>query len=1724
MLQPDWRELDEVAAQRARAPRTPGRRTLTEALPPASGVGRTPTFATVVQRAARDGNGVAGGADAAVSAAASSSGAALPRSLLRSFQTSLGSDLSGVRVHTGAASARAADALGARAYTLGQDIHFAAGAYDPASQAGRHLLAHEVAHTVQQGRGGAVAQAKLAVSEPGDAAEREADHAADVMLRGEAIAIGAAPTGIQRDKDPHKLGKAEAGPALPDGVNLSVTYPRAVFRVSWLKEQGFDVNAASALLPIAVARAVMTQVRNQHFPYGSDDTVEQLAKAAQLDGGPFTDTPFVGVQINVTWMIESFGLPASVKVAWAIGDQGNAMVAVSSDQFENAHGAQTGNQIEFDDAKLQKQLTDALSKQTGLVIDGAFTLTGKVGARGVVREFTREEFAALVSAEELDRYLADRKVNQERTAGKKGADAGGGGFGGGGKPGTPDAKADDKAGAGQGDGQGDGKDAANAKGDPNGKGDANAKGDPNGKADGKGDASAKGDPNGKADGKGGPSGKQGDLNSDPRNADPTPIGPIYGNNKDADPATAKKSVEDIVKLYEFLFKNFPDHPAFKQGKTLQDFVNWLASQKSQGGKDEDFTYIRPRGQWLAFLDKFEQNATLEKPADDATWPESLVSFKPQGKLVLDPQPTSAGYVAGTWVVATLQWATEGMSAMLAENPSRCEYKWSVAGSQPGDITAHLGQEVWEGDLSKIISMGVTTRGQNTFRFTFPREGKFAFRCVATSEHFERLAPYELTTPELTVGNLKDVDQKQFDDHTTRSIEGPFEYVDGVLRVRPGIPALTVEDQIAALEKLRERVRANKPEHAEDIEAEIDAKIKKLKEVKTGLDGAQPYIISGTMTPDSHGQGGPVAFLMYGTKKVADGKISYDVRLIDQTLGKPEVHNGSGSAADGDGGDLAAEKAAIAAAAAHFTSSNHLPDGQVHVGLQLLSTGVVEQQTWSTKNLLKSVEEQAGNAAAWAGRIALAAAIIGTDGAAGTVIELGAAGLTVVHVGLGARQRYMTGTLGDDKVKEAIDVGQVALALAGPIAKTKLGSVVLPPGFVAIALPTGNHLVMAVEQEQELEKINRETDVKLLDAKSDADKQKINGERQARINALLYRAAQDHMLMGVQEVAGHLHGQGKEGFEDPKASAKDKAGGKPDESGARPEDKAGGKPEDKAGGKPEDKAGGKPEEKAGAKPEDKAGGKPEDKAGGKPGTGGDGPGKAREARRGKGGRDADAEARASGDPREGQGPSRDVAAERVAVDHAIDTLAKSNNAVDHNTAEAIVSGRVKIKTRGELVVTQEAQGVVHTMDPDTGEGGLAWAKGTKAIASRQDRIIYIDPGQQGGDLAADIRHEVNHALHVSDIDSMMRHDSLSRFQDEFRAHWAEGDHDPLSVRTKILANYPDLGAEYANNPAFKARVDAVTKPTGNVINSIRLEPVYTAIDRFELHGEKPGVEQLEKWFGGMDATEKQILADDGRFRRWLHDDLGLSEADHQRLLKQLPADAAKPAPTAPGDEGQVPHARQTDTPPADGDHGKQAKARTSTKGVDGDGKGKAPEGDGKGKAPEGDGKGKAPDGDGKAGGREEPSGGGKHYVSADPAELAKYRANYPDLLPDPNDTPVYRYAADKSIPDDGVTYWQTHAPHPDYVAPQVIESTVGALRAQGEVRIDHLAPEAHGRSVVVLHAEGVTELPGTAKSILGREGAQGTGAPVVEGKLPEGMWRDWEGNVYEGKELVRAARR
>jgi Domain of unknown function (DUF4157) len=108
-----------------------------------------------------------------------------------------GHDFSQVRIHTDAEAAASASELNASAFTRGQDIFFAPGRYQPDTVQGRRLLAHELAHTLQQRPAYPSTQNTSAthvpanhnLSQPGNPLEREADVAAQGVMDGRAVPL-----------------------------------------------------------------------------------------------------------------------------------------------------------------------------------------------------------------------------------------------------------------------------------------------------------------------------------------------------------------------------------------------------------------------------------------------------------------------------------------------------------------------------------------------------------------------------------------------------------------------------------------------------------------------------------------------------------------------------------------------------------------------------------------------------------------------------------------------------------------------------------------------------------------------------------------------------------------------------------------------------------------------------------------------------------------------------------------------------------------------------------------------------------------------------------------------------------------------------------------------------------------------------------------------------------------------------------------------------------------------------------------------------------------------------------------------------------------------------------------------------------------------------------------------------------------------------------------------
>jgi len=136
---------------------------------------RTVTVTRTAGEGTRTGTGTGtgtGDAEKAVRQAFAGGGRPLPETPRSFFESRFGADFSDVRVHTGPAADTAARSIDAEAFTVGTDVAFAKGNYDPGTTAGKRLLAHELTHVVQQtGAGG---RGRIQRQENGDSSDGDA--------------------------------------------------------------------------------------------------------------------------------------------------------------------------------------------------------------------------------------------------------------------------------------------------------------------------------------------------------------------------------------------------------------------------------------------------------------------------------------------------------------------------------------------------------------------------------------------------------------------------------------------------------------------------------------------------------------------------------------------------------------------------------------------------------------------------------------------------------------------------------------------------------------------------------------------------------------------------------------------------------------------------------------------------------------------------------------------------------------------------------------------------------------------------------------------------------------------------------------------------------------------------------------------------------------------------------------------------------------------------------------------------------------------------------------------------------------------------------------------------------------------------------------------------------------------------------------------------------------
>jgi len=139
-------------------------------------------------------------------------GAPLGDDLRSEMEGRLGADFGDVRVHRDATASESARAVDAHAYTVGNDVVFRSDRWAPDSEAGKHTLAHELTHVVQQ-RAGPVAGTEtgdgIRLSDPADSFERAADRNADAAMSAPEPAAGPSQSGSSASTSAQRQGEEE---------------------------------------------------------------------------------------------------------------------------------------------------------------------------------------------------------------------------------------------------------------------------------------------------------------------------------------------------------------------------------------------------------------------------------------------------------------------------------------------------------------------------------------------------------------------------------------------------------------------------------------------------------------------------------------------------------------------------------------------------------------------------------------------------------------------------------------------------------------------------------------------------------------------------------------------------------------------------------------------------------------------------------------------------------------------------------------------------------------------------------------------------------------------------------------------------------------------------------------------------------------------------------------------------------------------------------------------------------------------------------------------------------------------------------------------------------------------------------------------------------------------------------------------------------------------------
>jgi hypothetical protein len=205
-------------------------------------------------------------------------GSSLPQGTRSFMENAFSADFSGIKIHTDSQASEMSKGLNAKAFTYGNDIYFKEGQYNPNFEDGKHLLAHELTHTVQQQ---GIQRQNIIQKDPDS---ETGEISVPTLQDTDAVSLAALPA-----TDVEKLISAN---------NNSVVSTELLLCLIW-KESGFDPkvknSGSSATGLMQMTKGAVDQV-NKSTPKGVHFTHSEMTNSARnIECGTYY------LQIRIDW-------------------------------------------------------------------------------------------------------------------------------------------------------------------------------------------------------------------------------------------------------------------------------------------------------------------------------------------------------------------------------------------------------------------------------------------------------------------------------------------------------------------------------------------------------------------------------------------------------------------------------------------------------------------------------------------------------------------------------------------------------------------------------------------------------------------------------------------------------------------------------------------------------------------------------------------------------------------------------------------------------------------------------------------------------------------------------------------------------------------------------------------------------------------------------------------------------------------------------------------------------------------------------------------------------------------------------------------------------------------------------------------------------------------------------------------------------------------------------